>query len=109
MDINFLAYTLSAMQNRCMPLSNVAYTAELVKEVPAKNQARFYRLALWRNLFGEVSLMREYGRLGQKGGHLRFDLFHDEEKAIEAFESLLKQKRRRGYVPAGPGRLSGIR
>jgi predicted DNA-binding WGR domain protein len=108
-DINFLAYTLSAMQNGCMPLSNVAYTAELVKEVPAKNQARFYRLALWRNLFGEVSLMREYGRLGQKGGHLRFDLFHDEEKAIEAFESLLKQKRRRGYVPAGPGRLSGIR
>ena len=28
-----------------MPLSNVVYTAELVKEVPEKNQARFYRLA----------------------------------------------------------------
>jgi len=92
-----------------MPLSNVAYAVDLEKNVPEKNQARYYRLALWRNLFGEVSLMREYGRLGQKGGHLRFDLFYDEYKAKEAFDSLLKQKLRRGYVRAGPGRLSGIR
>ena len=51
-----------------MPLSNVAYAVDLEKNVPEKNQARYYRLALWRNLFGEVSLMREYGRLDKKAG-----------------------------------------
>ena len=33
--------------------------AELVKIVPAKKQARFYRLAIWPNLFGGFSLARE--------------------------------------------------
>ena len=88
-----------------MPLSNVAYTADLEKVVPAKNQARFYRLTLSPNLFGGVSLVREYGRLGQHGGHIRFDLCDDENAVIEAFKRLLKQKLRRGYVEVGPGRL----
>jgi predicted DNA-binding WGR domain protein len=41
--------------------------AELVKIVPAKKQARFYRLAIWPDLFGGFSLAREYGRIGQGG------------------------------------------
>jgi hypothetical protein len=47
--------------------------AELVKLVPAQNQARFYRLAIWPDLFGGVSLVREYGRLGHSGGRLRIE------------------------------------
>ena len=43
--------------------------AELVKIVPAKKQARFYRLAIWPNLFGGFSLAREYGR-EREGGRL---------------------------------------
>jgi predicted DNA-binding WGR domain protein len=93
-----LALIPLAMQNGCMPLSNVSGAADLVKIVPEKNQARFYRLTLWPNLFGEVSLVREYGRLGQNGGHLRFDLFADEDAAVETYNRLLKQKLRRGYV-----------
>src|SRR5690348_1487605 len=89
-----------------MLLPNFSGTAELVKIVPEKNQARFYRLTLWPNLFGEVSLVREYGRLGQTGGHLRFDLFPDADTANEAFQRLLKQKLRRGYnVLARPNEL----
>jgi hypothetical protein len=33
-------------------LTNGVESAELVKLVPAQNQARFYRLALWPDLFG---------------------------------------------------------
>jgi predicted DNA-binding WGR domain protein len=38
-----------------------------VKIVPAKKQARFYRLAIWPDLFGGFSLAREYGRIGKAG------------------------------------------
>ena len=83
-----------------MPLPTVV-DAELVKLVPAQNQARFYRLALWPDLFGGVSLVREYGRLGQSGGRLRFDPFPDLAAASRAFERILKRKLRRGYIAAG--------
>jgi predicted DNA-binding WGR domain protein len=44
-----------------VPLKSV----DLVKRDPEKRQARFYRLELWPDLFGGVSLAREYGRIGQ--------------------------------------------
>jgi hypothetical protein len=34
---------------------------ELVKIVPAQRQARFYRLAIWPDLFGGFSLARDMG------------------------------------------------
>jgi predicted DNA-binding WGR domain protein len=36
----------------------------LERHDPKKNLYRFYRLSLEKNLFGEWSLMREWGRLG---------------------------------------------
>jgi predicted DNA-binding WGR domain protein len=53
--------------------------AELVKLLPAKNhakkqQAKFYRLAIWPDLFGGVSLVREYGYIGLEG-QFRVDAF----------------------------------
>lgn len=51
-----------------------ADAAELVKLSPAQKQARFYRLEIWPDLFGGVSLAREYGRIGQPG-RLQLDLF----------------------------------
>jgi predicted DNA-binding WGR domain protein len=108
MDMNFVAYTPSSMQNGQMPLSNVAYTTELVKKAPEKNQERFYRMTICLDLFGEVSLMREYGRLGQRGGQLKLKSFPDEDAARKDFDRLLKQKLRHGYVVvAGPGGLRG--
>lgn len=37
----------------------------LEKRQPAKNMARFYRMAVLPNLFGEWTLYREWGRIGQ--------------------------------------------
>ena len=39
----------------------------LEKCVPEKNQQRFYLLRLAPTLFGEWSLIREWGRIGQQG------------------------------------------
>jgi predicted DNA-binding WGR domain protein len=72
--------------------------AELVKLLPAKRQARFYRLEIRPDLFGGFSLAREYGRIGQ-GGCLRVDPFPEIDTARKAFASLLRSKQRRGYVP----------
>ncbi len=76
------------------PLTSV----DLVKRNPAKRQARFYRLELWPNLFGGVSLAREYGRIGQ-GGRLHLLPVEDEQQARRAFDRILRQKTRRGYIP----------
>ena len=72
--------------------------AELVKLVPAKKQARFYRLAIWPDLFGGFSLAREYGRIGQSG-RLKLDVFTEIEQVSRSFANILKRKLRGGYVP----------
>jgi predicted DNA-binding WGR domain protein len=69
---------------------------ELVKCNPAANQARFYRLAIWPDLFGGYSLAREYGRIGQPG-KLRLDPYAEESQAIGALHKLMQCKTRRGY------------
>ncbi|ETW97243.1 MAG: hypothetical protein ETSY1_23445 [Candidatus Entotheonella factor] len=70
---------------------------ELVKRLPSKRQNRFYRLAIWPDLFGGYSLAREYGRIGQ-GGTLRLDPYPEEKHALAALVKLMKSKRRRGYM-----------
>jgi predicted DNA-binding WGR domain protein len=81
-----------------MPIQPHPDAAELVKLVPAKKQARFYRLAIWPDLFGGFSLVREYGRIGQSG-QLRLDLFPEIDAATHSFANTIKRKLRRGYVP----------
>jgi predicted DNA-binding WGR domain protein len=81
------------------PLKSV----DLVKRNPAKKMARFYRLAIWPDLFGVFALVREFGRIGQ-GGRVYVKSFDEEQAAIQAFERLLRQKTRRGYGPAAPVR-----
>jgi predicted DNA-binding WGR domain protein len=56
-----------------------------------------YRLELWPDLFGGVSLAREYGRIGQSG-RLHITPFDQEQDAEQAFERLLRQKTCKGYV-----------
>lgn len=70
---------------------------ELIKQLPSKRQNRFYRLAVWPDLFGGYSLAREYGRIGQ-GGTLRLDPYPEEKYALAALVKLMKSKRRRGYM-----------
>ena len=68
----------------------------LEKRDSAKNLARFYRLMVLPNLFGEWTLQREWGRIGQ-AGQVRSVYFPSREEAMCAFLKLEAAKRRRGY------------
>lgn len=69
---------------------------------PEKNMARFYTLDIQPTLFGEVSLVRSWGRIGTRGQRV-VKICDDEQHAIRLFVDLLREKRRRGYRP----KLSG--
>lgn len=73
--------------------------ATLIRIEPARDCFRFYRLSLWPDLFGGVSLAREWGRIGQPG-QLRLDSFPDQAAAAAAFDALRRRKLRRGYREA---------
>jgi predicted DNA-binding WGR domain protein len=51
-------------------------------------------------LFGEWSLIREWGRIGQPGT-VRVDQFTTEEDAMAALAKKAGEKERRGYRPRG--------
>jgi predicted DNA-binding WGR domain protein len=63
---------------------------------PEHGMARFYMLAIERDLFGTIRLVRTWGRIGTRGCELA-DVFETEEHAAEALERLVAVKRRRGY------------
>jgi predicted DNA-binding WGR domain protein len=71
-------------------------TLVLERRNPARNLYRFYRLSVERNLFGEWSLVRQWGRIGQTGCARR-DLYATWEEAHHAFCHLQRAKRQRGY------------
>jgi len=63
---------------------------------PSRNMARFYRLAVERDLFGNVVLVRCWGRIGT-AGRARMDEHPDEGRAVAAMARLEASKRGRGY------------
>ena len=63
---------------------------------PEANMHRFYRLRLMPDLFGGVSLLREWGRIGTQGRH-RIELFADAGRAADALAALYQAKQKRGY------------
>ena len=65
---------------------------------PSRNMARFYALSLEPTLFGEVCLIRNWGRIGKRG-QMRTETFDHPEAASAAFEHLQIQKLRKGYSP----------
>ena len=70
----------------------------LEKTDPAKNQNRYYSLCVAKTLFGDYALMRQWGRIGNRGGR-RLSVWYDTEKeAQQALETLQKRKQKRGYV-----------
>ena len=64
------------------------------------NMYRFYRLRLMPDLFGGVSLLREWGRIGTQARH-RIELFEDAGRATDAMAVLYRAKQKRGYQLAG--------
>ena len=78
------------------PASTIQQTVVLRRVDPEQGVARFYMLAIERDLFGTVHLVRTWGRIGTRGRELA-DEFETEEEAAEALEDLAALKRRRGY------------
>ena len=64
---------------------------------PDHNERRFYVLVMTADLFGDVVLMRQWGRIGT-GGKQRLDRHNNLASAADSFERLARSKRRRGYV-----------
>lgn len=62
------------------------------------NMARFYALAIERTLFGEICLIRRWGRIGTRGQELAH-YFENERDAVLLFLDLTRRKRHRGYLP----------
>jgi predicted DNA-binding WGR domain protein len=60
------------------------------------NVHRFYSMFVMCDLFGEWQLLREWGRIGSSG-QIRTDRFSSEAQARAAYDTLLRQKQRRGY------------
>lgn len=64
---------------------------------PARNMARYYRVAIEPTLFGWSAVVRDWGRIG-RSGRRRLDLYDHLDEASAAAEDLLERKQRRGYV-----------
>ncbi|MCT4576392.1 MAG: WGR domain-containing protein [Donghicola sp.] len=68
----------------------------LTRSDPSRNMARFYALSLEPTLFGEVSLVRNWGRIGTCG-QVRTETFERPEAASAVFNHLRTLKLRKGY------------
>jgi predicted DNA-binding WGR domain protein len=64
---------------------------------PTCNMARYYVLSIETSLFGDVSLIREWGRIGRPGQR-KIELYNSQSRAVEALETWLQRKCRRGYA-----------
>jgi predicted DNA-binding WGR domain protein len=78
------------------PIRGAAAPVHLQRIDPKKNMARFYSMAVEKDLFGRVVLVRRWGRLGT-AGRTRLDEHKGEVEALAALASLQASKRRRGY------------
>jgi predicted DNA-binding WGR domain protein len=68
----------------------------LVRHDVAKNMHRFYQMYVTPGVFGDWSLVREWGRAGSPGT-VRKDWFDTEEEAVTASIKLSNAKQKKGY------------
>jgi predicted DNA-binding WGR domain protein len=80
------------MQTTALPFAII-----LERHDPARYMTRYYTLALERNLFGEWSLVRMWGRIGQTR-QTRITLCVDLPTTQNAYARKLREKRRRDYA-----------
>jgi len=66
---------------------------------PALNMARYYSLSIEPTLFGEVALVRRWGRIGTHGARI-VEIHRDGTAALGAFDRHASAKLRRAYVEA---------
>ena len=83
------------------------YHLYIERIAPEKNLARFYALSVQPTLFGDISLVRTWGRIGTRGQQM-VHFFDDENLAVSLFLEVLRQKRKRGYRPKSPVGNHGV-
>jgi predicted DNA-binding WGR domain protein len=66
---------------------------------PARNMQRFYHLDIQPDLFGDLCLIREWGRIG-RAGQTRIIPYNTEEEAQYALHKQRETKERKGYASA---------
>jgi predicted DNA-binding WGR domain protein len=71
----------------------------LEKIDPAENMRRFYSIRVIPTLFGEWTVVREWGRIGSPGT-VREQWFESEDQALAAADRLKVEKQKRGYQTA---------
>lgn len=68
----------------------------LERHDPDKNMHRFYQIYVAPGIFGDWSLVREWGRVGSPGT-VRKEWFDTEDEAINAAQQLSQSKQKGGY------------
>lgn len=68
----------------------------LYRIVPEENMARFYAMSIQPTLFGEWTLVREWGRIGRRPQAL-MQTFPNQDEAALARDKLMAAKCRKGY------------
>lgn len=71
----------------------------LEKISPSKNQFRFYTISVVLTLFGEWAVVREWGRIGSKGGQRQTQWRTSYKEALLELNEAKLAKERRGYEP----------
>jgi len=71
------------------------------------NMARFYHVDIAPTLFGEVFVLRSWGRIGTHG-RTSVETFATPEAAETAAARTLRQKAQRGYVAAPRMRVADL-
>jgi predicted DNA-binding WGR domain protein len=71
-------------------------SADLIRVGVASHQDRFYRTVVWADLFGGVSLVREFGAM-RRPGQMRLDAHGNHDSARKRMARLIREKERRGY------------
>ena len=66
----------------------------LYRRDATRNMARFYHLSIEPTLFGDVALVRAWGRIGTHGRQI-IEMHRDD--SARAFDKIALSKRKRGY------------
>ena len=84
------------MRNLTVSVLDQAAPVHLQRIDAGQNMARFYSMAVEKDLFGRVVLVRRWGRLCT-AGRTRLDEHKGEGEALAALASLQARKKKRGY------------
>ena len=75
----------------------IAQQVYMERVEPSENVQRFYALAVWPDLFGGYSLVREWGRIGG-GSTMTLTQQADAATALRKLQQAVAVKERRGYT-----------